>query len=215
MKKKVYNFFINIVFLGFVLYISKMISLNYLWGSINGSLTFFQGAFPAISNLNPYLFIFYILLNLSNNFIFKIPSFVAAIIFFILNKIKREFFYLIFSFFSLLFIPILLITKYKIPVIFFSGSILSLFLIFIFKKNYLLSSFISIWVAHSVGTLIYVIMKNPLSYIEYTLLAPISFIERLILSLIFYFIYIYIVKFQNMIFNSFIYNYNYRLLRQE
>jgi hypothetical protein len=180
-------FFFEILIFYFLLSILKFIPLNLIWGSFFINFTLVQGILPSLGAISPLYFLFYIFSCISKNFVFKIPSMAAGLIFFVYKNIKNksiELIFNIFIFIFILFLDLFIYFNYKIPFIYTIGWKITLFLILFFSKNIFVLSFISLWTAHIVGTLIYIIFGQGLSYDQYVILFPISWVERLFLILV-------------------------------
>ncbi len=171
-----------------LLFLASLVKINFIWFNVSAHLTVLQGALPSFVGFNFFTF-FYLIFYYCQSalFVLKLPSILGGFCFYALGaqrNLRKIFLCISLIFFILSFIFIFYFKKTFIYTLFWflAGG----FLLLRKKKQISLfeSSFISIWLAHALGTLIYGIFCGFLTNPQYVALFPIAVFERIILTFI-------------------------------
>jgi hypothetical protein len=190
----VFSFFYP--FLGFlidsvILFVSSSIKINVIWNAFPAYFTAFQGISLSYFGFN-FLTLLYFFISYYKGFVLflKFPSLIGGFCFSFLKANDKRYisFFISFLFFLLTFLFVFFIKKTFIYGLFWIIS--SLLLLF---RNGVISlfesAFISVWLAHACGTIIYGFYFGFLTDAQYIALFPISVCERIILTIILYLFY--------------------------
>lgn len=161
------------------LYILTLIPLNYIWGTFNSYFRLISGAGFPVWMINPVSyapFIFYWLIT--GTLFFKIPSLVS--LFFLTTHKKNRIVGILFYQILMLFFLGYFYFMYGMYVtcLYCFGWVLGMMALY--YNHISLTLFSSMWLSHAVGTILHNYLI-PQSASFYSMLAPISFCERLTL----------------------------------
>lgn len=172
---------IQLLIVSLGLKVFSLIPINFIFGSINTYLNFSQSFYFAANSVFPISIFILFLKNIFFSFSkFKIATFFSGIFFYCLKKIKDKKFKYFFSFIFLFFYSFLIFLNPKIYWYGF-GWLLSIFLIH--SRNIFLQSFSTVWFAHGIGTIIFILNNKNYGEEFYRNIVFISWIERIILAL--------------------------------